>query len=83
LLKQHGYLTVKEAAQLLGVSPNTIRAWGGAEKIAEYRHPVNNYRLYKKQELEALIAQVEESVSQPTPSPKQEKKGVKPPSQPR
>lgn len=63
MLKQHGFLTVKEAAKFLGVAPNTIRAWGAAGKIVEYRHPVNNYRLFKKKELEDLVKQVEKSVS--------------------
>lgn len=48
------YLLVKEAAQLLGVSPNTVRNWGETGKLTEYRHPVNNYRLFKRSELESL-----------------------------
>lgn len=54
-------IRVKEAAKLLGVSPNTIRAWGAIGKIPEYRHPVNNYRLYKRDELEGLMKRLEES----------------------
>jgi predicted site-specific integrase-resolvase len=41
MLRTQGYLRVKEAAKLLGVSPNTVRAWGAAGKIPEYRHPAN------------------------------------------
>ena len=52
-------IRVKEAAELLGVSPNTIRAWGASGKIPEYRHPVNNYRLYKRYELEALMKRLD------------------------
>lgn len=48
------YLLVNEAADLLGVSPNTIRNWGRDGKIAEYRHPVNNYRLFSRSELERI-----------------------------
>lgn len=48
------YLLVNEAAELLGVSPNTIRNWGRDGKITEYRHPVNNYRLFKRTELERI-----------------------------
>jgi DNA (cytosine-5)-methyltransferase 1 len=61
MMRQGGYLRVKEAAELLGVSPNTLRSWGGASKIPEYRHPVNNYRLYKKAELERLLTQLKRS----------------------
>ena len=62
-------IRVKEAAELLGVSPNTIRAWGASGKIPEYRHPVNNYRLYKREELESLMKRLD----RPTRSPKTSK----------
>ena len=65
MLRTQGYLRVKEAAKLLGVSPNTVRAWGAAGKIPEYRHPANTYRLYKRSDLEKMIAQVEQSRTQP------------------
>lgn len=53
------YLTVKEAAKYLGVCPNTLRNWGLADKIKERRHPINNYRLYRKSELDRLLSQTE------------------------
>jgi DNA (cytosine-5)-methyltransferase 1 len=49
------FLTVAQAADFLGVSPNTIRNWGRSSKIPEYRHPVNNYRLFKKRDLKKLL----------------------------
>ena len=55
MLREQGFLRVKGAAELLGVSPNTVRAWGAAGKIPEYRHPVNRYRLYKREELETVL----------------------------
>ena len=36
MLKDVGYVRVKEAAEILGVSPNTVRVWGAAGKINEY-----------------------------------------------
>ena len=53
------FVTVKDAARTLGVSPNTIRAWGAAGKLPEYRHPMNNYRLYKQSDLESVLEQLE------------------------
>ena len=53
-----GYLRIREAAAFLGVSPNTLRNWGREQKIAELRHPVNNYRLYRRSDLEKLLQQV-------------------------
>lgn len=63
MMREGGYVKVKEAAQLLGVSPNTVRAWGADGKIPEYRHPVNNYRLYKRKDLEKVLRQLEKSVT--------------------
>lgn len=61
MMHREGFLRVKEAAELLGVSPNTVRSWGTAGKITEYRHPANNYRLYKRDELQRLLERVEKS----------------------
>lgn len=63
MMRREGYLRVKEASELLGVSPNTVRSWGETGKIPEYRHPVNNYRLYKKVELQRLLKQVKRSAT--------------------
>lgn len=57
---RNDFLRVKEAAALLGVSPNTIRAWGGGGKIPEYRHPINRFRLYKRSELEKVLREIED-----------------------
>lgn len=57
--KLDGYLRIKDAAEYLGVSPNTLRNWGRSGKLVERRHPMNGYRLYAKEELDALLKQVE------------------------
>lgn len=49
------FMHVKEAAEFLGVSPNTVRNWGREDKLPEYRHPVNNYRLYRRRDLERML----------------------------
>jgi len=49
------YLTIKEAADFLGVSPSTLRNWDRAGKVRAVRHPVNGYRLYLQQDLSALL----------------------------
>ena len=60
------FLTVKEAAEFLGVSPNTIRNWGREDKIPEHRHPINNYRLYRRQDLEGLLKQLQKPTNRKT-----------------
>lgn len=54
------FLRISEAAEYLGVSPNTLRNWENAGKIVAHRHPVNGYRLFKKEELDALLRQLHE-----------------------
>lgn len=57
--KLSNYLRISEAADYLGVSPNTLRNWVNAEKVVAIRHPVNDYRLFKREDLDALLKQVE------------------------
>jgi len=60
------YLTVKGAAEFLGVAPNTIRNWESAGKIPVYRHPFSRYRLFRKDDLEEVLRQIEDSGRFPT-----------------
>ena len=59
------FMQISEAAEYLGVSPNTLRNWDNAGKITAYRHPVNGYRLFKKEELDEVLNQVQEPPSIP------------------
>ena len=61
--KLRDFLRVSEAAEYLGVSPNTLRNWVNAGKIVSIRHPVNGYRLFKQADLDALLKQVASPVS--------------------
>ena len=54
-----GYLTVKEAAAYLGVAPDTLRNWDRAGKLTPSRHPLNSYRLYRKEDLERIFHRAE------------------------
>ena len=53
------YLTVGEAADFLGVSAATLRNWDRLGKVRAARYPVNRYRLYRPEQLEALLEEVE------------------------
>jgi excisionase family DNA binding protein len=59
--KLSDYLRISEAAEYLGVSPNTLRNWVNADKIAAVRHPVNDYRLFKREDLDALLKQLQQA----------------------
>jgi MerR family transcriptional regulator, copper efflux regulator len=60
MVKLSDFLRISEAAEYLGVSPNTLRNWENAGKIAAHRHPVNGYRLFKKEDLDALLEMLDE-----------------------
>lgn len=55
------YMRIKEAATFLGVAPNTLRNWEKEKKIEVYRNPQNRYRLYKREDLETLLNQIQKS----------------------
>ena len=59
MVKLRDYLRISEAADYLGVSPNTLRNWDKAGKVLAHRHPVNRYRLFRREDLDALLNQVE------------------------
>ena len=53
------YLTIKEAAEILGVTPLTLRNWDKSGKLKAYRNPINNYRLYKIEDIELFLRKIE------------------------
>jgi len=52
------YINIKEASDLLGVTPGTVKNWEKAGKLNVYRNTANNYRMYLKEELEAFLAEI-------------------------
>lgn len=52
-------MTVAQAAEFLGVSASTLRNWDRIGKVRAARHPVNGYRLYRRDDLQRLLAQVQ------------------------
>ncbi len=48
------YLTVLQASRYLGVSAQTLRRWDAESKLKSVRHPGNDYRYYKRADLEPL-----------------------------
>jgi excisionase family DNA binding protein len=52
------FVKTAEAARILGVSQNTLRAWADAGKIPMRRNPANQYRLFLRSDLEGFLARV-------------------------
>ncbi len=53
------YLTIKEAARILGVSALTLRNWDNSGRFPAGRHPISNYRVYKIEDINELIEQMD------------------------
>lgn len=53
------YLTIKEVSSILGVTPLTLRNWDKQRKLKAYRNPINNYRVYKPEEIELFLRKIE------------------------
>lgn len=53
------YLQIKEASEFLGVTATTLRNWEKRGKLLSHRHPINQYRLYKREDLEALLKKID------------------------
>lgn len=54
------YLTIKDAAEFIGVAPNTLRNWEREKRITTYSAPFNKRRLYKKDDLESYLNNIKE-----------------------
>lgn len=56
---QKRYYSIKEAADLIGVTPLTMRNWDKQGKFRAKRNPINNYRVYKTEDLEIFLRRME------------------------
>lgn len=70
MTKVKDYLLVRDAANYLGVSPNTIRNWSRDGKLPVYRNPMNSYRLYLRSDLDRLLRKITRSAPAPVSRPK-------------
>jgi excisionase family DNA binding protein len=52
------YVKVAEAAEMLGVSQGTVRAWAEAGQIPMLRNPANGYRLFRREDLKKFLSKV-------------------------
>lgn len=45
------FYSVSEVADMLGTTKETLRRWDKSGKLTPFRHPINNYRVYRKDDL--------------------------------
>lgn len=55
------YYTIKQAAEILGVTPLTLRNWDKKGLLVAYRNPANNYRLYRYADVADFLAAIKQS----------------------
>jgi len=67
------YVTIKQAAKILGVSTLTLRNWDNSGKFPAGRHPISNYRVYRVEDVEQILLQMDVRIGGHKPS----RKGVK------
>lgn len=53
------YISIKDASKILNVTPLTLRNWDKNGKLIAHRHPINNYRIYLKEDIESIIKKIE------------------------
>lgn len=58
-VKSTELITIKQAANMLGVTPLTLRNWDKNKKLHALRHPMNNYRVYRRADIEKLLKEID------------------------
>lgn len=53
------YINVGEAANIIGVSTETLRRWDKSGKFESIRHPINNYRVYHESNVLSLVEELQ------------------------
>jgi predicted site-specific integrase-resolvase len=56
------YITIKDASNILGMSKITLRNWDRSGKLKAHRHPFNNYRVYKLEDIDKVLEMIESNV---------------------
>ncbi|MEK9184549.1 MAG: MerR family DNA-binding transcriptional regulator [Patescibacteria group bacterium] len=59
------FITIKEASNMIGVTALTLRNWDKNGKLKAVRHPMNNYRVYKLEDIEKVVKSIEIGVIKP------------------
>lgn len=74
MTNQPKLVSIKAAALILGVTPLTLRNWDNSGKFPASRHPINNYRVYKVEDIERLLMEIQTNRGMRRPSKKEVKK---------
>lgn len=53
------YISIKQASEILGVSSLTLRNWDKKGLLTAARNPINNYRVYKMEDIEKFTESID------------------------
>lgn len=59
------YLSISEAATILGKSKETLRRWDKSGKFKSIRHPINQYRVYPESKVYSVLEEIQLELSYP------------------
>lgn len=59
------YLSIREVAKILGVTPLTLRNWDKRGSLVAYRNPLNNYRVYRYADVADLLTEIRRTRAEP------------------
>lgn len=65
---ENKYITIKQAAKILGVSTLTLRNWDNSGKFPAGRHPISNYRVYRVEDVEQILMEMDVRIGGHRPS---------------
>ena len=54
-----GFVSVSEAAKLIGVNTETLRRWDKTGKFPSARNPINNYRIYQVEHVHRFVKELQ------------------------
>ncbi len=57
--KINEYLSPAQAAEILGITRGTLIKWSDKKKIPVHYNPLNNFRMYKKEELQQFLEEIQ------------------------
>ena len=65
MTKLSEYVKTAEAAEILGVSQNTLRKWADDGAIPIRRNPANGYRLFRRSDLDSFLSRAAKPLKKP------------------
>jgi len=57
-MSEDHFYSISDTAKKIGVSTQTLRRWDKSGKFSSKRHPINNYRVYPKDQVDLFVTEL-------------------------